>query len=230
MKRILALRLQLVLLIGLAAWRTNPASAQTILSVGNVPAFPGATASVPITLRQPGREVVAAQFDLAYNAAKVVAGAPVATARLAGHTVRSREIAPGVWRTLIYSMSNTNWAGTNGPLVRMPFTVSPQETVGSGPLTPGNEILARADGSALVPDGVRSGAIFVRPVNLLPDGTVQFFLPSTNDQRYVIQATTNLVDWVNLSTNLATSEFLSQVDIDAANRPYRFYRWQLLGP
>jgi hypothetical protein len=46
----------------------------------------------------------------------------------------------------------------------------------------------------------------------------------------IIQGTTNLVDWVNLSTNVATGSFLDLVDVDAANAPYRFYRWQLLPP
>jgi hypothetical protein len=155
---------------------------------------------------------VAAQFDVAFNA------------------VKSRQIAPGVRRTLAYSLSNTNVPGTNGPIVTLPFTVSPQETAGSGPLTPGNVILARADGTALAPVGLSAGTIFVRTVNLLPDGHVQFFLPSTNDQRYAIQATSNLVDWVNISTNTATGEFMDLLDVDAAGLPYRFYRWELLTP
>ncbi len=208
----------------------GPLAAQTVLSVGSVPAFPGGTASVPVSLRLPGDRVVAAQFDAAYNPSKVNAGPPVPTARLAGHTIRSREVAPGVWRTLVYSLGNNSVPGTNGPLVRIPFTVSPQETVGSGPVTSGHEILARADGTALALESRRSGEIFVRPVNLLPDGSAQFFLPSTNDQRYVIQATTNLVHWVTIATNSATSEFLNATDAQAREHPYRFYRWQLLTP
>lgn len=206
------------------------ALAQTSLSVGNVPGYPGGMVSVPVSLRQPGGGAVAAQFDVAFNAGKVSAAGAVATARLAHHTVKSREIAPGVRRTLVYSLSNTNMAGTNGAIVQMPFTVSPQETVGSGPLTPGNVIVSRADGTALAPVSLSVGRIFVQPVNLLPGGQAQFFLPAIEGRRYVIQASSNLVQWVAISTNVATSSFMDLEDVDAANYPYRFYRWELLNP
>jgi hypothetical protein len=202
--------------------------AQTSLSIGNAPGYPGGTVSVPVSLRQSADKAVAAQFDVAFNAGKVGAADSLGTVRLANHTVKSREIAPGVRRTLVYSLNNTNVPGTNGPIVQIPFAVSSQETIGSGPLTLANVILARTDGTAQTPVGLNAGAIFVRPVNLLPDGHVQLFLQSTQDQRYAIQATTNLVNWVNISTNTATGDFMDLLDVDAAGVPYRFYRWQLL--
>ena len=203
---------------------------QTSLSVGNAPGYPGGTVSVPVGLRQSAGNAVAAQFDVAFNAGKVSAADSLGTARLANHTVKSREIAPGVRRTLVYSLSNTKVPGTNGPIVQVPFTVSLQETIGSGPLALGNVVLANADGTALTPVSLSAGAIFVRPVNLLPDGHVQLFLQSTQDQRYIIQATTNLVNWVNISTNTATGDFMNLLDMNAAGLPYRFYRWELFAP
>ena len=173
---------------------------------------------------------MAAQFDVAFDRGKVSAGLAAGTMRLTHHTVRSHEIAPGVWRTLVYSKANASITGTNGTIVTLPFTVSPQETIGSGPLTPGAAIVAKADATPLEPVSLSAGAIFVRPVNRLPDGSVQFFLPSTNDQRYAIQATTNFVEWLNLSTNVATGDFINLLDPDATNYPYRFYRWELLQP
>lgn len=204
--------------------------AQNTLNVGNVPGYPGGMVSVPVSLRQPGGGAVAAQFDVAFSAGKVAAGAPTGTVRLAHHTVKSREIAPGVRRTLVYSSSNTNMAGTNGAIVQIPFTVSPQETVGSGPLTPGNVIVARADGTAVAPLSLGVGRIFVQPVNLLSEGQAQFFLPSIEGRRYVIQASSNLVQWVAISTNVATSSFMDLEDLDAGGYPHRFYRWELLNP
>ena len=219
-----------ILALAVASMTPCRLCAQTSFSVGNVPGYPGAMVSVPVSLRQPGGGAVAAQFDVAFNAGKVSGGGPVATARLAHHTVKSREIAPGVRRTLVYSLSNTNVAGTNGAIVQMPFTVSPQETVGSGPLTPANVIVARADGTAVAPLSLSVGRIFVQPVNLLPEGQAQFFLPSIEGRRYVIQASSNLVEWVTISTNLATSSFMDLEDINAGGYPHRFYRWQLLNP
>src|SRR5215212_1041217 len=78
--------------------------AQTALSVGNVLGYPGAILSVPINLRQPAGSTVAAQFDVAFNASKVTAGVPLGTTQLAKHIVKSREISPGVRRTLVYSL------------------------------------------------------------------------------------------------------------------------------
>jgi hypothetical protein len=216
--------------LGAALLTATAGLAQTSLSVGSVPGYPGATVAVPVTLRQPAGGVVAVQFDIPFRAGRVSAGAPVATTRLVHHTVKSREIAPGVRRTLIYSSSNAPVAGTNGAIVTVPFTVSPAEHVGSGPLTPATVILATANGDVLVPLSVGAGSIFVRPVNLLPNGHVQFFLSSTEGQRYAIQATADFLNWVNISTNTATSSFMDLVDIDAASYPYRFYRWELLAP
>ena len=108
-------------------------------------------------------------------------------------------------------------------MATVPFTVSPQERVSSGPLTPGSAVVARPDASPVGPVSLGSGTIFVRQVNLLPDGHAQFFLPAQPDERYLIQATTNFVNWVNLSTNLATGDFMDLLDLEATLYPYRFF-------
>ena len=43
----------------------------------------------------------------------------------------------------------------------------------------------------------------------------------------MVQASVNFVDWTNISTNMATSDFLDLVDAEAVFYPWRFYR--LLG-
>ncbi|SRR5712692_10961812 len=201
---------------------TEPCAAHTSLTVGNVRGYPGTTVSVPAALRQ-GSNAVAAQFEVVFNAAKVSANEVPPGASLANHIVRSREIAPGVRRVLIYSLSNASFP-SNGFTAGIPFSVSATEHVGSGPITPGNAIITKADATALAPVTLNSGTIFVQPVHQNEDGTVQFFLPSTVDQRYLIQATTNFVHWDNIATNLAVGSFMDLVDMDAPNFPYRFYR------
>lgn len=203
-------------------------AAESSIAVANVPGFPGASVTVPVSLRQPAGEVVALQYDIRFDARRVASGGAVGTTRLKNHVVKSREIAPGVRRTLVYSLQNAPVPGTNGPVVQSAFTVDPLESVGSGPLTPTAAVVARADGTAVPTVGLSSGTIFVRPVNLLSDGKVQFFLPSTLDQRYAIQSSTNFVDWLTFSTNVATGDFMSLLDAEAKGAPYRFYRWELL--
>jgi hypothetical protein len=211
------------LFLGLALW-SGWATGQTTLSVGNVPAYPGGSLLVPIGWNR-ASNVVAAQFDLAFDPSRVTGGAALSHLPGSGQIVLSRELSPGVRRVLVFSLQNS--VITNRSPVQLPFTVSPSEYISSGPLTPQNAIMARKDGTAVTPVALRSGTIFVRPVNFLPDGHVQFFLPSTPDQRYIIQATTNLVNWVNISTNVASGTFLDLIDVDAVSNPYRFYRWQL---
>ncbi|HEU0011102.1 MAG TPA: hypothetical protein VFT34_14895, partial [Verrucomicrobiae bacterium] len=132
-------------------------------------------------------------------------------------------IAPGVRRVLVYSRGNAVFS-TNGFRAAMPFTVSPTERVSSGPLTPANVIVARQDATAVTPVSLNAGTIFIQPVFLNADGSAQYFLPSAPDTRYLIQATTNFVNWVNLSTNVAIGNFLDLVDLDAPHYPHRFYR------
>ena len=163
-------------------------------------------------------------LDVAFNPARVSSGTALLGTSFSNHVIRSREVAPGVRRVLVYSRNNSSVTLTNGGIVAaMPLTVSSQERVSSGPLPPGSAIVARPDATAVAPVNLSSGTIFVRPVNLLPEGHVQFFLPSQPDERYLIQATTNFVNWVNLSTNLATGDFMDLLDLEAALYPYRFF-------
>lgn len=63
----------------------------------------------------------------------------------------------------------------------------------------------------------------------LPGGSFQFALSNlVVGATYVVQATTNFVDWSNLSTNIAASSVESYVDDGAPAFKWRFYRsWHL---
>lgn len=128
----------------------------------------------------------------------------------------------------MYSLANTPATFTNSRVIaNLPFTVSPTERDSSGPITPSNVILADRDGNAIPGVVAISGQIFIRPVNRLADGTVQFFLPSEADERYLIQASTNLIHWVSITNLIAPANFMDLVDVDATRYPRRFYRWVL---
>ena len=210
--------------LALALTLAGTGRAQTSLGLGSVPAFPGTTAAVPAGLRPSANGVVAMQFDVAFNSGKVSALEALRGERLTNHVIRSRQVAPGVERVLIYSLSNATMTGSNLTVASLPFAVASTEHFSSGPLTPGNVVLAKVDATRVAPVTASAGTIFVRAVNLLPDGQAQFFLPSEPDQTYVIQATTDLISWVDILTNTASGTFMDLLDTDALIYSHRFYR------
>ena len=213
-----------LLLVGLLlAAQPEALNAAAAVNVGIAPGYPGSTVSVPVRVGK-ATNVVGAQFDISYDRAKVSAGTPSRGPQFASHLVRSREVAPGVIRVVAYSLNNTSFNPSNVIVATVPFTLSATERTSSGPLVPSNAMLAKRDGTALTPVALNAGNLFVNPVFLNPDGTVNFFLPAQPDERYVIQATTDFVSWVNLSTTIAPGNFMDLIDLDAPNYPRRFYR------
>src|SRR5439155_22955310 len=61
--------------------------------------------------------------------------------------------------------------------------------------------------------------------NKLQDGLVHFLIgKSQPDRRYQVQASTNLFDWQNLATILATNTFIDFLDSSSAGCSRRFFR------
>jgi Cohesin domain len=198
-------------------------SAQSLLSIGSVPGFPGSTVSLPILLNQ-ATNVTAAQFDVVYNPAKVTAGQAAPAGVFSNYVVRSREIAPGIRRVLVFSRENASITVTNTrSAAQIPFTVAPTEHVSSGSIIPGSAQLAQSDATSISPLALEPGAIFVQWVSLQPDGA-QLFLPSAAGTRYVVEASTNFFQWTDIATNTAFGDYLEVFDPGATNFPYRFYR------
>lgn len=178
---------------------------------------------VPFGVRK-ATNVVAAQFDLAYNTSKATLHFPELAARFTNHVIRSREIAPGVRRVLVYSRQNA-LLRTNNINGTFAVDIPAQERVGSGPLIPQNVVLAGVDRTSVQPVTTKSGTVFVTPVYRHPlSGVVDLFFPSQADRSYGLEATTDFIHWVNLGTSQAVGDFLDFVDLDAPNYPQRFYR------
>ena len=62
-------------------------------------------------------------------------------------------------------------------------------------------------------------------IQQMPDGRVHFEYTGVAGNKYIIQASTNLVQWENLSTN-TTAGLVSFTDSSSTNRHHRFYRVQ----
>jgi hypothetical protein len=59
---------------------------------------------------------------------------------------------------------------------------------------------------------------------VMANGTAQFNVTCLSGQSYVIQASTNLMNWVNIATNSADSGSILITDPNAAQYGMRFYR------
>ena len=73
-----------------------------------------------------------------------------------------------------------------------------------------------------------SAQFIVAPVMLLSpnftNGVFQMQLVGSIGSNYVLQASTNLVNWTPLATNPATTNLLNFIDPHSSNYPNRFYR------
>ena len=81
-------------------------------------------------------------------------------------------------------------------------------------------------------NSVAASALFiVQPIfftsgSFLMNGQFQLGLSGMPGSNYVLEATTNFVNWTPLSTNLAPTNLFNLYDPNATNFPYRFYRVQ----
>jgi len=56
------------------------------------------------------------------------------------------------------------------------------------------------------------------------NGTVEGFLRTPSNERYLIQATTDFLRWTTIATNDAIGSIIRFLDTDAPSNPQRFYR------
>jgi hypothetical protein len=214
-----------VLLVFLVLSNLHDAAAVS-LGLGTVRGFPGNKIEVPLFIRYASnelREVVAFQADLRFDSSGIADGPPGSGTISTRHTLASSQLAPGIRRVLVYSVENA--VLTNGTIATVPFTVQPME-YRNFTLVLTNVILVRADASRVAATNI-NGLIALSQVFVAPDGHADGFLNVVSnavDECYVIQATTDLVTWVNVQTNNATGNLLTFAETGAAAFPHRFYR------
>lgn len=216
-----------------AALVLSPAAVcgETRLTAGTIFGFPGAHVEVPVRLKLDTNappEVVGIQADLHFDADRVRVGEAIRGGALQdNHVILSRSLNPNVYRFLVYSAVNRSLS--NGVVATLPFAVAGGLELANIPLLFSNVVVAGPQGR---PVELRrlDGAIVMTPVYRRVDGTVDYFLSVQPDQRYVIQASTNLIQWENVSTNDTPDTLLFLVDEEAKYHSYRFYRAVLRDP
>ena len=216
--------LPLALLVAMAGRFTLTAAE---LAVGQATVPPGAMVSVPVTVGG-ASGAVAAQFEVNFNPSFVSLASISAGGGLSGHIVDQQQLVPGQWRALVYS--TTNGPIAPGALVWLHFNIPTNSPDGVVPLAMTSAIVARVAGQRVQPLSQIDGALLVSSAGSFLSMTIQngsqlqMQFQGVEGQAYVFEASTNLTDWVTLSTNTAVGGTISLVETNTMAYPHRFYR------
>ena len=199
------------------------------VSAGATAGAPGATDPVPVSILV-DTNVIAFQFDLLYAPNDLAPGTPVGGDALADQQLASGVVAPGLFRVLGYTLSNSPL--TNGVLAYVPFAIDANAPDHDEILTLSNVVLVSAELSE-VPATVNSNAILsitvpphfsaIFPTNA---GAMHLELAGTAGRVYLIQTATKLVSpqWQPLTTKPNVTGVLDYDDLFAGGLTMRFYR------
>ncbi len=172
-----------------------------------------------------GKVYVGGQYGLTVYGNGVFLSSPVITPAGGSFTnsvtVTLSGAPPGV--SLYYTLDGTA-PTTNSILYTGPFALTNNATV---------QAIAGASGAV---NSLAAGALFNVTSQALPppiyftseafstNGEFQLGFSGVPGNSYVLEATTNFLDWVPLETNPASASVFELADPGAANFPYRFYR------
>jgi len=131
----------------------------------------------------------------------------------AGITLQPPDPNAAIYYTLDGSLPTTN-----SPLYSGPFNLANSATLSASAFETNylNSVAARA-------------VFLIQPLYFTSEGfysnnVFQFGFYGVTSNNYVLQASTNLVNWVPISTNLAATNSLILIDPYATNFPHRYYR------
>jgi Chitobiase/beta-hexosaminidase C-terminal domain/PQQ-like domain len=182
--------------------------------------FAPGTVKYPVPVVADGKVFVGGDSGVAVYGIGVVPPAPgispIGGSYTNSVTVTLTDAANGV--TIFYTLNGTT-PTTNSLLYTGPFTLTNTVMV--------NAIAAQA---AAFKSVVASASFSVVPgvsissASFSTNGAFQLGFSDMPGSNYVLQATTNLLDWISLSTNQASNDFLDLLDPSASNYPHRFYR------
>ncbi|MEI9962096.1 MAG: chitobiase/beta-hexosaminidase C-terminal domain-containing protein [Limisphaerales bacterium] len=120
--------------------------------------------------------------------------------------------------TLYFTLDNT-LPTTNSFLYAGPFTLTNSATVRANAFE--TNFINSVASSALF---VVQSPIFFTSAQFSPDGQFQLGFSGVSGNNYILQATTNLIDWISISTNPASTNLFDLRDPKATNFEHRFYR------
>jgi hypothetical protein len=219
---------RLGLLAAAACWFSAAAAE---LGVGQATVPPGAVVSVPVTCNgAPG--AVGAQFDVSFDPAVASVLGMAGGNSLAGHVVDQFLLAPGHWRALVYSITNGPIA--QGTMAQVQFAIATNAPDGDVPLVLGNAILAQANGQPVHSLALTDGLLRISSpghfasATLGTGGRLEVQFHGADGRQYVLEASSNLTEWVEISTNTVVGGTISLVETNVYAFEQRFYRARLV--
>lgn len=168
------------------------------------------------------------QFDVTFDAGILASAGAAGGGALAGHQIVSKLTAANRLRVVVYSPTNGPIA--NGIVIQLPFMIASAAPMGSSPIELSNVIFSDNRGTRIAGSSA-SGSITVTPgvppkleaLMLTLNGDVSFMLTGVPGQSYVLQRSSDLVNWSPFSTNVVPTGSLQVQDL-RPSVPYRFYR------
>jgi hypothetical protein len=209
----------------LAVWPAALDAAE--ISAGSATTSSGRTALLPIQFQSTDNGV-ALQFDLAFDTNRIASGSAVSANPTTGYFVSSSEPRAGLRRIVIYSLGAKPLE--SGALVNVPFMANANAPESDVEVRLQNAILSKADGVTVQPITLTSGKVTISAsaaarfssVRITSDGRILLEGVGAPDRSYILQGSSDLLQWVNLKTNSPVAGVLSFED--SLNQPRRFYR------
>ena len=211
----------------------TPKSVGRNLTVSSLTAWQGTEIEVPVLLSGAEGNENALGFSLMFDPARLAyvgatLGKDAAGASLVANAVRAKDGVLGL--ALALPVGQSLGSGLL-EMARVRFAVVGAAGSAGLQLTDAPIVCELVDAVAdTLPMALTSGAVQVVPqpgfasLELLPGGGLQLMLSGPAGQTCRLEASTNLVDWVTLSTNVLGSAPLPVVDATAPGGKCRFYR------
>jgi hypothetical protein len=125
--------------------------------------------------------------------------------------------APDTNATLYYTLNGT-LPTTNSLLYSSPLLLT------NNVILTANAFETGFDNSVAASAFFNAQPLYLTSMGLSPNNGFQLELLGMTGSNYVLQATTNFIDWTPIVTNIGTTNLLNLMDIDASHYQYRFYR------
>ncbi len=225
---------RLCLVGGLACWMQPIHAAQQLAGGNGGTNLAGSFVTIPFSFTG-ATNVVALQFDVVFDGSSLTSGSASAGAAVGARAFSSTVLTNGALRVVLYSP--TNGFLQSGVIANAPLGISPLALQGTTGLLITNALLSDITGQSITPVTLTPGSLYIStalPAQLgtvlrSVNGQVQFRVTGGNQRQYVIQGSTNLINWISIGTNMTAAGLLNFTDLDATNHTVRFYR-SLLGP